>query len=154
MPRLLLLLGLSAAVAIPASANAAIVPQRGIAGVNLGQTAKKVRQIAGTPVRVRRGSNEIGSYTVYVYRGLTVNFFAGSQVTAVSTGARTQRTSGGIGVGSTEAELTTAIPAVTCETLGGFRSCVLGTQEPGQKVTLFALKGGKVKRVTISFVID
>jgi hypothetical protein len=154
MKRLLTLLTLSGAVVIPASAHAAIVPQHGIDGVKLGQTAKKVRQIAGKPVRVVRGSNEIGSYTEYRYRGLTVNFFGGPRVTAVSTRSRTQRTAGGIGVGSTEAELATAIPAVTCETFGAFRSCTLGTQEPGRRVTAFDLRNGKVSRVLVSFVID
>ena len=154
MKRFLTLLAVSAAVVIPASAHAAIVPQQGIAGVKLGQTAKKVRQIAGTPVRVVHGRNEIGSFTEYRYRGLTVNFFGGPRVTAVSTRSRTERTADGIGVGSTEAELTAAIPAVKCEMLGGFRSCTLGTLNPGHRVTDFSIHAGKVSRVVVGFVID
>lgn len=154
MKRLLAVATLAAVLAIPASASAVIVPQRGIAGVALNQTKQKVRAVAGAPVRIVRGTNEFGQYTVFRYRGLTVNFQGNRQVTAVSTGSRAQRTASGVGVGSTEAQLTAAIPAVTCESFGEFRSCTLGVLEPGRRVTDFRIKNGKVNRVVVSFVID
>ena len=54
----------------------------------------------------------------------------------------------------TEAQLKTAHPALTCETIVGTRSCHLGNFLPGQKVTDFLLRNGKVVRVTVGFVID
>jgi hypothetical protein len=154
MKRLVTFAALVGALAIPTSAGAVIVPQHGMAGVRLGQTTIKVRAVAGKPVRVVRGTNELGPFTEFRYRGFTVNFFAGNRVTAVSTRSRAQRTSGGIGVGSTEAELTAAIPAAKCTTASGFRSCTLGVFEPGKIVTDFSIRSGKVRSVLVGFVID
>ncbi len=154
MKRLLVLAALAGALAIPASANAVIVPQHGIAGVKLGQTKVKVRAVAGKPVRVVSGTNELGPFTEFRYRGFTVSFFAGDRVTAVSTRSRAQRTAGGVGVGSTEAALKAAIPTVKCTTSSGFRSCTLGAFEAGKIVTDFTIRNGKVSRVLVGFVID
>ena len=58
----------SAALAVPASAGASIVPQQGMLGVKLGMTGAQIRARLGPPDRVRTRQNEIiGSYTEYRY---------------------------------------------------------------------------------------
>lgn len=142
------------AVAAPAALGA-IVPQQGMAGVRLKMTQAKVKAVLGQPLRTATGSNDFGPYTqlFYPYR-VVVTFQGNAGVTAVSTSGVHERTAKGAGVGSTEAQLTAAHPALTCETIVGTRSCHLGDFLPGQKVTDFLLRKGKVVRVTVGFVID
>ena len=63
-----------AVLASAAAASAAIVPQRGIAGVRLEMTKAQVRAVLGAPRRAVHGSNEFGSFTIYRYRGLRITF--------------------------------------------------------------------------------
>lgn len=144
----------AAALVVPASASAVIVPQHGMGGVSVGDTPTKVRRVAGPPVRVVRATNDFGRYTEYRYRGFTVTFQGDRRVTSVATRSRLQRTRAGIGVGSTETQLRRAIPTVRCETIDTFRSCGLGVEEPGRVVTRFAISGGRVRVVAIGIVID
>jgi hypothetical protein len=139
---------------LPAGAGAVIVPQHGIAGVRLGQTEAKVRQVLGPPVRVVDRRNDFGRQRQLRYRGLTVMLQGLRRVTSVFTRAPSERTPGGIGVGSAEAEVRATVRGVTCRTLFGFRSCVLGREEPGRRVTSFDIRDGRVARVLIGIVID
>lgn len=144
----------AAALAVPTGAAAAIVPQHGISGVRLGQTEAKVRDILGAPVRAVEGRNDFGRYRELRYRGLTVSLQGGRRVTAVSTGARRERTASGVGVGSTERQVRRGVRGVRCATSFGVRACVVGVQEPGRTVTVFAIEGGRVERVVVGYVID
>jgi hypothetical protein len=141
-------------LASPAAAGAVIVPQHGMAGVRVGQTEAKVRQVLGSPVRVVTRDNEFGRLRELRYRGLTVLLQGGRRVTAVATRARAERTPGGIGVGSTEAQVGATVGGVVCRTFLGSRSCVLGREEPGRRVTVFDVRAGVVRRVLIGIVID
>jgi hypothetical protein len=139
----------------PASAGAIIQLDRGIAGARLGNTKAQVRTALGQPNRVRNGSNEFGQFTVFRYAGgIRVTFQSGNRVTGVTTTGLGDRTSRGVGVRSTEAAVQQRVPGVSCETFEGIRICQRGEGLPGERVTAFFLRNGRVVRVTVARVID
>ena len=147
----------AALVAVLASAGAAaaaIVPQRGIAGVRLEMTKAQVRAVLGAPAAVVHGSNDFGSFTIYRYPGLRVTFQGNRNVTAVFTTRATERTAAGVGVGSTEAKVRAKVAGVRCRTESGFRHCFVGRFLPGKRVTDFRLERGHVTSVQVAFVLD
>jgi hypothetical protein len=152
--RLTLAICAAAALALAAPAQAKIVVQRGIAGVNLQMTKAQVRATLGRPMRVRTGTNDFGTFRELVYRRVTVTFQSGPQVTAVRTSSPLERTARGVGVGSTKAQVKARVHNVTCRNESGFKHCFVGKFLPGRKVTDFRLRNGRVSSVTIGFVID
>jgi hypothetical protein len=147
--RLLVVAILAASFAAP-STDAAIVPGRSIAGVELGLTRAEVRAALGAPIRVRRASNEFGPFTVFHYFRLRVTFQGNAGATAVETTRRRQRTARGIGVGSTTSQVLARVAGSRCErTL-----CTKGRLTPGGRVTVFRLRRGRVTSVLVGFVID
>ena len=72
----------------------------------------------------------------------------------METRSANERTSVGIGVGSTRAQVKARVPAVRCLKEFGYDHCYVGAWKPGRVITDFALAGGKVTRVTIGYVID
>jgi hypothetical protein len=140
---------------LPASAEAMIQVDRGIAGVRIDNTRAQVRAALGAPDKVTSGTNEFGAFTQYRYAGgVTVSFQGGQRVSSVATTGLGDRTSRGVGVGSKEAAVRSKVAGVTCETIAGSRSCHTGRLEGGQRVTDFLISGGRVKRVTVGIVID
>jgi len=138
-------------LALPAPAAAAIVPQRGIGGVTLGMTNAAVRSTAGSPIRVRNGTNEFGAYRIVFYPTFQVTFQGLGRVTGVSTVSPAQRTARGIGVGSRKAQVQARVAGVVCEP----GDCHVGALLPGRRVTSFILgANGRVTRVVVGFVID
>ena len=146
--------GVAAALSFTAPLPAAIVPQQGIAGVRLGMTQARVRSLLGRESKRVRGSNDFGRYTELRYPGIRVLFQGERSVTSVSTTRTSERTRGGVGVGSREAQLRARLPGLRCRTESGFRHCFLGRFLPGRRVTDFAIRGGRVTRVDVGFVID
>jgi hypothetical protein len=148
----------AAAVLVPlvlaAGASAAIVPNRSIGGVALGQTRAQVRSALGTPLSVRHARNEFGAFTVFRYAQVTVTFQGNAGATGLTTTSRAQRTRKGVGVGSTEAQVKAGVPGVRCQTFAALRHCTLGRELPGRRVTDFVLRRGRVVRVVVGFVID
>jgi hypothetical protein len=145
---------LLAALACAAVAAAAIVPQRGIAGVRLGMTKAQVRATLGAPRSAVHGSNEFGSFTIFRYRGLRVTFQGNRTVTDVFTTRAGERTARGVGVGSTVAQVRAKVAGVRCRTESGFRHCFVGQFLPGRRITDFRIKTGHVTSVDVGFVID
>ena len=144
-----------AALLLPASAQALIQIDRGIAGVRLNNSQAEVRAALGKPATVRRGRNIFGPWLRYRYRGGITVFFQGRRdVTAVFTTGRGDRTIRGVGVGSSERAVRNRVPGVTCDTVAGFRSCHTNEFLAGQRVTDFQIRRGKVTRVAVAFVID
>jgi hypothetical protein len=141
-----------------APAAALIVVQRSIAGVKLGMTAKQVRAVLGKPDAVSYPSNPIQG-TVKRYRyGLTEVFIArgkDGRVYLVTTRSTRQKTSDGVGVGSSETVVHAHVKDVRCEGSGSTRTCEVGRLLPGHRVTSFFIsKAGRVKRVSLGLVID
>jgi hypothetical protein len=139
----------------PASAGAIIQFERGIAGARIGNTKAEVRTALGQPNRVRNGTNDFGPFTVFVYAGgISVTFQSGNTVTAVSTKGLGDRTARGVGVRSRRAAVEQRVPGVDCNTFMGTTICQRGEGLPGQRVTAFFIRGGRVVRVTVGIVID
>jgi hypothetical protein len=148
---------LTAAVllALPAQAGAFVQIDRGIAGARIGNTQAQVKTALGNPRLTKTGSNDFGDYTLFYYEGgLRVTFQGNTKVTSVTTSGLGDRTSKGVGVGSTENTVKTKVPGVTCESFGSTRSCHTGDFSAGSRVTDFLIKSGKVTRVTVGIVID
>jgi hypothetical protein len=128
----------------------------GMSSVRLGMTEAKARSILGPPAKVVTINNDFGALRQLRYPGaVTVGFQSGTTVTAVTTEGVGDRTSAGIGVGSTEAQVKAKVPnKVKCSTTAGFRACVVGKETIGQRVTAFSIRRGRVTRVIVGFVID
>ncbi|HEX5980440.1 MAG TPA: hypothetical protein VFY52_05055 [Thermoleophilaceae bacterium] len=157
MKRLVAVLALTAGATLstPASAGAVIQLDRGIAGARIGNTKAEVRTALGQPARVRNGTNDFGPFTVFVYNGgIRVSFQSGNAVTAVSTKGLGDRTARGVGVRSTRAAVEQRVPGVECDTFMGTTICQRGEGLPGERVTAFFIRGGRVVRVTVGIVID
>jgi hypothetical protein len=139
----------------PAAASALVQVDKGIAGARLGNTRTEVRTALGKPARIITGDNPFGKFVEYRYRGgLRVLFQGRTRVSSVSTTGRGDRTARNVGVGSSEATVKARVKGVKCETLGGVRSCHTGEFNPGEVVTDFMLRQGRVVRVTVGRVID
>src|SRR3954447_3630197 len=126
------------ALALPAAASARIVPQRGIAGANLDMTQAQVRAKLGKPDQVRHPTSPIfGQYTTWFYGGTSVDMFRNQdgKVFNVSTVSKSQKTTSGVGVGSTAAAVKKGVKGARCDA----KHCWVGRFEGGRKVTDFAL---------------
>jgi hypothetical protein len=146
---------LAAALALPAAAPALIQVDRGISGVRLTNSQAEVRAALGKPRAIIRDRNIFGPTLTFRYRGGISVFFQGRRnVTAVFTTGRGDRTVRGVGVGSTEQAVRNRVAGVTCDTVSGVRSCHTNEFLPGQRVTDFRIRNGRVNRVAVSFVID
>ena len=100
----------------------------GLAGARLGNTRADVRRALGKPSKVQQGRNDFGRWVSYRFAGKITVFFQGREVvTSVQTAGLGDRTASGIGVGSTEADLTKSIKGLTCEDVGAnVRTCHTG----------------------------
>ncbi len=146
---------LAALLALPAQAGAYVQIDKGIAGARIGATPAQVKAALGDPASVKTGTNEFGPYSTYLYEGgLRVNFQGNDEVTAVYTTGRGDRTTRGIGVGSSERALRQKHSGLRCATFEGFRSCHTGQGNPGEVITDFAIRKGRITRITVGRVID
>lgn len=153
--RALLFVLLAALVVVPAGA-ATIVINKGIGGVRLGMTQPMVRGAIGDPAKRQTGTNDFGPYTILTYKqpAIRITFQGNVGATAIVTTSRSERTSRGIGVGSTEAAVKAKVAGVKCKTEPGLRHCWVGAFLPGRTVTDFWIRKGRVSRVVVGIVID
>ena len=144
------------ALAVTAPAGASIVPQQGMLGVKMGMTASQITARLGPPDAVSRPRNEIfGRFIRYRYGEVFVELFqSNSQAFHFYTTGRSARTTKGVGVGSPESYVRSAISGEACRNEGGFRFCNVGQLEAGRIVTTFRIRNGRVIRVDIGRVID
>ena len=143
-------------LAVAAPAGASIVVQKGMLGVTMGMKISDVRARLGPPDAISRPSNEIfGRFTRYRYGEVRIEFFdSDSSAFHFYTSGRSARTTNGVGVGSPESYMRSAIVGETCRNEGGLRFCNVGQLEAGRIVTTFRIRNGRVTRVDIGRVID
>jgi hypothetical protein len=147
---------ITAAVLIFApSAQALVQIDQGIAGARLGNTRVQVRAALGKPIKIRSSKNDFGPFVEYRFAGgIRVTFQGKTNVTAVETTGKGDRTTSDIGVGSGESEVAAKVKGVKCEGVGSTRSCHTGSFVAGQKITDFRIVNGTVDSVTVGIVID
>ena len=130
---------LTALAATPA--GAAIVPAKSIAGVYIGETEKQVLDDLGTPKGRVQVDSESKKLTWDEQR-LTVLIVSG-RVWSVRTKARSQRTSNGLGRGTSVTTLKRVLSGERCSS----DTC---TVFKGNRYTLYWLERGKVIAVEVS----
>jgi hypothetical protein len=130
-----------------------IVPQVELAGVHLLMSEPGVRHVLGAPRSSKVIPDEIQGSIRRMDYGKTKVYLsatADGTVFTVTTTDRRQKTAAGIGVGSSRAAVARKVRGARCTA----RVCVVGEQRAGKRVTAFALRDGRVARVTLGFVID
>jgi hypothetical protein len=144
-------------LAFAGAADAALVPQRSMKGVQLGWTKAQVRAELGRPARIIVRRNEITGKDLSYRYGLTEITFVGgwNRVGVISTTSRKERTSRGVGVGSTAATVAARVPGARCRREFGVRHCWVGVFRAGRTVTDFRIgRSGRVTRIVLGRVID
>jgi hypothetical protein len=131
------------AASAAADASATIVPQKGMSRVVLGMTKAQVRARLGGPIGTGGGR--------WYYARVWVGFRAGRAV-EITTTRSTERTSGGLGVDSSESSLRASYPGLKCAAATPFRRCRLGNGAPGTRVTDFMVGHGRVLQITIALL--
>jgi hypothetical protein len=134
-----------------------IVPQQSIDGVHLRMSAAGVRHVLGAPKTTRtikhptQGTIRLMDYgKTKVYLSAT----ADGTVFSISTVDRRQRTRTGVGVGSSERVLKRGVKRVRCTGPKTLRSCTLGKQVVGRRVTHFLLVGNRIRQIALNIVIE
>jgi hypothetical protein len=144
------------AAVLPASASAALVPQKSLSGIGLGMSEDEVRAARGEPDEVNHPQHPIAGESTEFRYGLTyVTILPQSGVVSITTTSR-RETYRGVGVGSTEKALRAKVSGERCQTEFGYRDCHLGRFEPGKTVTVWHIsrKTRRVRRITLGYVID
>jgi len=141
-------------LALAGSATATIVIGHGIAGVRLGMSRAAVRARLGRPAKVVHAKNEFGPYTEFRYRGYVVDFQQNATVTSITTTLAREKTTAGVGVGSTWEQVRRKVAHLRCEGSPVLGDCHVGQLLPGKTVTDFFFKAGKVARVLVGIVLD
>jgi len=147
----LVLLAVGAVLVLAPAAEAKVVVQESIAGVKLGMTSAQVRAVLGKPHHVTYKPDQVeGSVKIFDYGPTDVILTRGAQaqVLRVKTTSRAQRTSNGIGVGSTRAAIKRAFPRATCVE----RICAIG--DPAATTTFHLTTSGRVHTVSLSSFND
>jgi len=162
MKRALAVLAAAAVLVAVASAGATIVVQQGMAGLKLGDSWSKTQSHFSTKPSSNKiiKSEILGKIRVARWGHVTISFDgtkSSSKIIAFDTTGTAQRTSNGIGVGSTRWALMAKLPRATCKTNdGGYNHCYIGKfGVAGATVTDFSINSrGRVGRVTIGIVED
>ena len=134
-----------------------IVPQQSIDGVHLLMSAPGVRHVLGAPKSTKTLKDEIQGTIRLMDYGKTKVYLsatADGTVFSIMTTDRRQKTATGVGVGSTERALKRGVKSLHCTAPGANRACTVGRELAGKRVTRFVLSGGRVRQITLGFVID
>jgi hypothetical protein len=134
-----------------------IVPQQSLAGVHLLMSETGVRHVLGAPRSVVSVKDEIQGTIRRMDYGKTKVYLsatADGTVFSVQTTDARQRTASGVHVGSRERAVLRGVAGVRCTGPRTVRSCVVGQERAGRRVTQFALSKDRVRRITLGFVID
>jgi hypothetical protein len=128
---------LAGSLVVCAVTQARIVVGRSIDGVRLGMSHADVVRILG------RGKLEPGGGSEYEYRhGAYQVIFTSGHATSVETFDRDQRTSDGLRVGSSLAEVRAREPRLRCASSDGEMDCYLGSIRRRHRYTDFFFESG------------
>jgi hypothetical protein len=128
---------LAGSLAFCAAAQARVVVDQSIGGARLGMTHAQVARILG------KGTLAPGGGSQYEYRhGSYQVIFTAGRASSVETFDRDQRTSNGLGVGASLAQVRAREPGLHCGSSDGERDCYLGTIKRGHRFTDFFFENG------------
>jgi hypothetical protein len=142
--RSVLTLLLVLAAAAPAQASFEI--NRSMAGVRIGMTSEEVEAKLGAPASKSLGTD----FVDWTYRSPALQVTLKPDVITLFTSSRTQRGPGGVGVGTTEKRLRAVVRRARCSGSGTARMCVVGSFDTGRLATVFSIRRGRVRDVTIA----
>jgi outer membrane protein assembly factor BamE (lipoprotein component of BamABCDE complex) len=98
-----------------------IVPGKSIHGVKLGMTRADVAK--------QLGAGTVGGTNVYYYQQMhyVVFYYSKGHVSGIETTNPKDKTSTGVGIGSTPKQVKAGVKGVKCSAQNGYGACVLGT---------------------------
>jgi hypothetical protein len=138
---------------------ASIVPQKGIADVELGMTTQEVRGVLGPPdryVTVQEDAFITYRRWIYDWHKLRVGVIGatGAMLTVLNVTTRSpeEQTARGARVGITETSLRQRHPRVECSSYHRVRTCALG--DPAGRQTGFVIRSGRVERIFVADVFE
>lgn len=134
--------------------SASIVPFIGIGAVKLGMKRPAVETAIGVPTSEKSEVTELGSYVNLTYDGLVVHLRGETNtVVQIDTTRPSDTTKEGVGVGSTEAQVTAAFPKASCDTGPYPHICRLDDGN-GSLTDFRVAAGAKVAMVTVGYLVD
>ena len=167
MPTRLLLLTTVLLLSLAAPASAVIVPGKGMAGLELGDSIDHAIDVIGYPDKTWGEEAPTGEFVeTYTYEklGIKIGFYHGPGQSLVAGEFRaykgSERTAEGIGKGTMRKTIKAKLgKRVKCETfkLGKrrIRSCHIGKFRPSKPVTEFRIDSkGRVSYVSVRYVSD
>ena len=159
-----LLPSLLALLVAAAPAGATIVPNKGMAGVELGDGIERAVEVLGAPDRTFGSSDFAGFKESYYYNksALKLEFRRGAgeclELTSIRTRSGIERTKEGVGKGTTKKALRAKLKREKCRTFRHPKRitiCWLGSMTPSKPVTEFRIDSkGRVNNVRVGIVID
>ena len=133
-------------LAAAAPAQASFEVNRSMAGVRNGMTAEEVRARLGKADDSSRGPD----FVDWTYRSPAIRVTLKPVVVTLFTRSREQRGPGDIGVGTTERRLRAKIKSLRCSGKGTARMCMVGSFATGRLATVFSIRRGRVRDITIA----
>jgi hypothetical protein len=138
-------------LALAAGADARIVVNHSVAGIELGMTSQQVVARLGRPTL---STLEAGARNLVYSRRRLVVTLARSRVVIVATRSRGERTRRGVGVGSSVRLVRRRIAGVRCAEKAGVAFCRTGSIRPGRRSTTFQIRSRRVVTVTVALGVD
>lgn len=129
-------------------------PGEGAGGVRLGMSEAQVIKVLGRPQQRRTMRTEVGAFVELAWPGIRVRRWEGpgGRVIHIHVTDRGIRMAGGIGVGSTAADVRAGLPGAVCGSDPPV--CTLGEVAPGNTVTTLRFgAAGRVTEVSVQRVV-
>lgn len=162
MPARLIVVTVLVLLLSAAPASATIVPQKGMAGVELGDCINRAIKVLGFPDRTF-GSRDFAKESYYYNkRALKLEFRRGAGSCLVLSSIRTrgseERTKEGVGKGTKQKALRAKLKGEKCRTFKQpkrIRICWIGSRIPSKPLTEFRIDSkGRVNNVSVRTLID
>jgi hypothetical protein len=144
---------IAAALLVTPPAHASIVIGKGIGGVFLGMTTEQVRNVLSGPHATVRPRPYYGPQLEFLYPHYLIIFAGRRTVTSISTTSPAEKTTAGVGIGSTRATVKSKVTHVHCGD-HSYGQCLVGDFLPGHVITQFDFSNGRVSQVSIAIVLE